>query len=364
MKLCLIGYNLTSLILAYILSKKKIHVQIYVKKAAKTNFSTRTLGITQDNLKFLNSYFKNINKITNPIKQIKVFLKNIKGNQEILFNDQNLTLFYVVKYNKFFSFINSKIKRNNYISFKYINRDKDLLSVSKNKNFKLIINCDNSNILTKKYLNKSILKNYNNKAYTTIILHKKILNNIATQIFTENGPIAFLPISNDKTSVVFSYEIKKKIINDEQIIKLIREFNPKYKIISLQKIQNFDLKLKLSKKYFHNNVLFFGDCIHSIHPVAGQGFNMTIRDIKKLNEIVDEKLNLGLNLDKSIYEEFQKHSKSYNTLFAFSIDFIYEFFRFNKDYIPKDISEKIFTFINAKKDIKKYAIKIANQGII
>ena len=39
---------------------------------------------------------------------------------------------------------------------------------------------------------------------TTVIKHEKILNNVATQIFTKRGPLAFLPISKDSTSVVYS----------------------------------------------------------------------------------------------------------------------------------------------------------------
>ena len=47
-------------------------------------------------------------------------------------------------------------------------------------------------------------KNITVDAYTTIITHEKILNNVAVQIFTKEGPLAFLPISNTQTSVVYS----------------------------------------------------------------------------------------------------------------------------------------------------------------
>ena len=50
-----------------------------------------------------------------------------------------------------------------------------------------------------------------------------IENNIATQIFTKNGPIAFLPISNSATSVVFSLDTKSKKYNDSEVLDLINE---------------------------------------------------------------------------------------------------------------------------------------------
>ena len=54
-------------------------------------------------------------------------------------------------------------------------------------------------------------KNYNSFAYTTIIKHEKLKNNKAIQIFTKKGPLAFLPISETETSVVYSVRRNEKI---------------------------------------------------------------------------------------------------------------------------------------------------------
>mgnify|MGYP003321752036 CR=1 FL=1 len=233
------------------------------------------------------------------------------------------------------------------------------------KKYNLIINCESSNILTKKFLKKGIVKNYYNKAFTTIIYHKKQENNKAIQIFSPFGPIAFLPLNGKETSVVLSYEnYKNKKISSSQVIEIISQYNPKYKILNYEKVESFDLSLKLAKKYYNKNILFFGDSIHSIHPLAGQGFNMTIRDIIQLNDIIDKNLNLGLSIDNNIYQEFEKISKSYNAVFSLGIDLVYEFFRLNKKFVPKNISEKIFTYINNNQKIKDLSIKFANQGIL
>ena len=89
---------------------------------------------------------------------------------------------------------------------------------------------------------------------------------------------------------------------------------------------------------------------------------MTIRDIIKLDEILEDKLNLGLDIDKSIYKEFEKKTKSLNLLFSTGIDFIYEFFRFNKNFVPAVVSKKIFSFINKNSELKDLSIKYANSG--
>ena len=62
------------------------------------------------------------------------------------------------------------------------------------------------------------------------------------------------------------------------------------------KNEMYNLKFSILRKYYYKNILSFGDLLHKIHPLAGQGFNMTIRDIKILSSIIDEKLKLGLEL--------------------------------------------------------------------
>ena len=142
-------------------------------------------------------------------------------------------------------------------------------------------------------------------AYTTIISHEKILNNTAIQIFTKKGPLAFLPISNKETSIVYSVHNYLKKSND--INELIKKYNLKYKINKIDKIKKFELKSLNLRSYYHENILAFGDLLHKIHPLAGQGFNMTIRDIKILLEIIKKRLDLGLSLDSSVNSEFLKN---------------------------------------------------------
>ena len=89
MKFCIVGNNLTGLILAYILSKKNIHSEIYSIKSSKFSFKTRTLGITKNNLNFLSNYFKNISKKTNQINEISVLVQDRKIKEEILFNKKS-----------------------------------------------------------------------------------------------------------------------------------------------------------------------------------------------------------------------------------------------------------------------------------
>ena len=97
-----------------------------------------------------------------------------------------------------------------------------------------------------------INKSYNSNAYTTIIKHQNIKNEKAIQIFTKMGPLAFLPISNKKTSIVYSVHNSNNG-EEENIIELIKDKNFKYKIKQIEKINNFDLKSFNLRSYYRIN---------------------------------------------------------------------------------------------------------------
>ncbi|MDB9937465.1 FAD-dependent monooxygenase, partial [Candidatus Pelagibacter sp.] len=169
-------------------------------------------------------------------------------------------------------------------------------------------------------------------------------------------------ISNIETSIVCSLDTKNKKYNNSEVLDLISENNPKYQIKKILKLSSFKLSLSNLRNYHHENILAFGDLLHRIHPLAGQGFNMTIRDIKVLSEIIQNKIDLGMQLDSSILNEFEKKTKNKNFLFSTSIDFIYEVFNFDKKIRSKSF-DKILKIIGKNKNLSNYLIKLADRGL-
>ena len=88
--------------------------------------------------------------------------------------------------------------------------------------------------------------------------------------------------------------------------------------------------------------------LHKLHPLAGQGFNMTIRDINVLMNIITSKLDHGLQMDHSICIDFEKNTKHKNYLFSNSIDFVYEFFNFESKTNNPILSKSIQFLGNQK----------------
>ena len=363
MNICIIGDGLTSLSLAKNLINKKINVHFYHKNKIKKLSSSRTIGISKNNLEF---FRKEIYKIYEEdlwkIKKIEIFSEKLEKENLIKFENSNDSLFYMIKNDDLYKSLTKEISKSKFFKKKLINKDSFYADLLKENKYDLVINCDSNNFLSKKFFTKKINKNYDNIAYTTIIKHKELENNIATQIFTKYGPVAFLPISNNETSVVCSLDTKNKKYNDNEIIKLINKNNHKYQIQKIFKLSSFKLSSSNLRSYCHNNILAFGDLLHRIHPLAGQGFNMTIRDIKVLSLIVQKKIDLGIQLDSSILSEFENETKIKNFLFSNSIDFIYEVFNFDKKIKNKNFN-KVLKIIGKNKSLTNFFTKIADKGL-
>ena len=355
MNVCILGNGLTSLTLAKSLVNKGICVDIISnKKKDKINFN-RTIGISKINLDFFNREILDINKLSWDINKIEIYSENLNYERILNFQNDNQKLFSVIRNHELMDHLSKKLKRDKLCKFKKNLINQNILK----RGYDLIINCEYSNFITKKYFLKRITKKYNNIAYTTVIKHSEVDNDKAIQIFTSKGPLAFLPISKFETSVVYSVKGNQKI----NFKDLIRFYNRFYNILHINNFSQFELQMSNLRNYYHDNILAFGDLLHKIHPLAGQGFNMTLRDIKIFSEIIQKKINLGLPLNISVINEFEKKSKHINYIFSNGIDFIYEFFNFERKTKSKILSKTI-KFFGSNSDLNKKFIKIADNGLL
>ena len=357
MKVCILGNSLTALTLAKTLVNLKINVELLYTKKKIDISKTRTIGISKSNIDFFNEKIININSLLWKLKKIEIFSDNLIREKLINFEKEDEQIFSIIQNHNLYKVLKNDLSKNKFYNLKFFNNKSEYLINS----YDLIINCDPLNVITKKYFSKKIIKKYNSCAHTTIIKHDKIINNVALQIFTKEGPLAFLPISNNETSVVFSIH-NSKSLEKKTIEQLIKDKNFKYKIRSMNKLQSFELQSLNLRSYYHNNILAFGDLLHRVHPLAGQGFNMTVRDIKILFNIIKNKLDLGLSLDSSINSEFENMTKHKNLIFSNGINLIHEFFNFERK-IKSNILSKSVQKINNYQLINKAFAKIADKGI-
>ncbi len=357
MKVCILGGGLSSLTLAKALVNQKIYVDVKVSANSFQTGKSRTIGISKSNLEFFNKYIINIDKITWKLRQIHIFSDSLKKEKLLNFENNNNQLFSILKNYQLYNILKRSLKKNKY--FKKINSKR---KENYFENYDIIIVTDYLSSIAKKYFNKQIIKKYNSFAYTTIIEHQSITNDIATQIFTKDGPLAFLPVSKNKTSIVYSLN-NSNLFASKQIKDLIHNHNFKYKIKKINKIESFELKSFNLRSYYNKKFLAFGDLLHRVHPLAGQGFNMTIRDIKIFLNLIQDRANLGLNIDSSINYQFENKTKHRNFIFTNGVDFIHEFFNLERK-INNDTISKSIQFLGKNSSINKVFIALADKGIL
>ena len=353
MNICLLGNNLTNLVLANILLKKKINVDIISqsKPLLLTN-TVRTIAISNENYKFLKENIKGISNLGWPTEKIKIYSDKNKSSELFEFKNNNQKNFYLLKYSALYNLM----KKNKFL--KFIKLKNYNLDVIRKRNYDLIINSEQNNSITKKYFQKKIEKNYKSLAHTAIIDHKKIENKIATQIFTKKGPIAFLPLSKNQTSIVFSKN-STKLMDKLSLLQIINKYNHQYKINKISDVESVSIKFLALRDYIFKNILSFGDLIHKVHPLAGQGFNMTIRDIKSLSNILDENIKLGIDDGEIIAQKFQEKNKHLNFIYGLGIDTINTFFNLDSK-LKNNLSEPIFKLLKGNKILNKYATFLSN----
>ncbi len=354
MKVGILGDGLTSLALAKMLVNKCIYVDLLSEDKAINYSQSRTFGITKKNFDFFTHKILDIKKISWKLSNIEIYTENLPNQKILEFKKTNSKIFSIIRNDQLYKNLNIDLKSNKFFKKKSI-RNNNFSIIEK---YNLIFNCNKDHSITKKFFSKKIEKEYKSVAHTAIVKHQKIDNQVAIQIFTKLGPIAFLPISNSETSIVYSINTNKSV----DLESLINKYNTKYSILKILDKKSFKLKSLNLRNYYYKNILCFGDLIHKIHPLAGQGFNMTIRDIIDLSKIIDNKIELGLELNSSIFYEFEKKTKHRNFIFSQGIDLIYNFFDQERKIKGQFISQSL-KYLGKNKYFKEIFTKFADEGL-
>jgi len=319
-----IGSGFVGMILALKIAKKGINVAL-IDKSSKEKLSkvkdSRTTAISQGSSRILEKIglWSKISKKAQPIRNI-VVTEGI-SKEKINFESDDLkegALGYIVdnKYlkNVIFEEINKlpSIDFNENTFIKELTHENEIVKLETNQGTilsSLVIGADGRYSKTRFFANiKYYFHDYNQIAYVFNVTHQKPHNSLALERFFPSGPLALLPMKSkmsNKSSVVWTI---KNLDNEK-----LKNFEKKFKTEFLQKYNNFFGKIKsfsTPKKYnlnafscyesFKNRVVLIGDANQSIHPIAGQGLNLGLRDSNFLADSIIEANQLGLDIGSEI----------------------------------------------------------------
>ena len=374
-KICIIGGSLTGLVTAISLSRLNCDIELITGNANQNLKSNRTIAISENNFYFLNklNICKSFKKETWPCSIMKLYteIKNNKFSEIFELNNdkKQKKILYMIENSKITKLMLDKIKEIKSISVIknekiYEIKNSGLLKSVKfngnNSKYNLIIICtgNNSDLVKNTFSDQTIENSYKEISITTILKHNSFENNMIRQIFLKDEILALLPISNTKTSIVWSVKNNTKK-NDLIVKKKIKFYTKNYlkNITFVANIEYKDLNFLIRNKYYQDRTLLFGDALHVIHPFVGQGFNMVLRDLVYLEQILRKKINLGLDIGSSdILQEYSNGAQPRNFVFSTSVDLL------KKSFSHKKLRNYTLKILNKSNFAKDIFVNIADKG--
>lgn len=149
-------------------------------------------------------------------------------------------------------------------------------------------------------------RSYQQLAIIANISTERDLEGVAFERFTENGPLAVLPMSDEdapgsggRATIVWSLDTDEgeRLLSEDEhsfLMQLQAQFGYRLgRILKVGHRVSYPLALVQSEEQVRERVVVIGNAAHSLHPVAGQGFNLSLRDVAALAETVAEALAAG-----------------------------------------------------------------------
>ena len=168
---------------------------------------------------------------------------------------------------------------------------------------------------------------YPQTAIVCAVTHEAPHHGIAHEHFLPSGPFAILPMTRNRSSIVWTErnDLAPAILeldDDAFAAELKRRFGDFLGDIRVGPQRwAYPLSVVHARDYVAPRVAAVGDAAHAIHPIAGQGFNLGLRDVAALAEIIVDRLRLGLAPgDTEALMRYQKWRKPDNMMMIAATD--------------------------------------------
>ena len=145
----------------------------------------------------------------------------------------------------------------------------------------------------------STVSDYRQTAIVTNITPQLAHNNIAYERFTETGPLALLPMTEQRCAVVWtvaSSQVEPIMALDDADFLAALQSRFGYRLGRLERVgrrQAWPLRLVQAKETVRERLALVGNAVHTLHPIAGQGFNLGARDVAVLAEVLVDAVSAG-----------------------------------------------------------------------
>lgn len=172
-----------------------------------------------------------------------------------------------------------------------------------------------------------VTHDYRQVGIVTTIGHELPHEGAAYEHFRPAGPFASLPLPGNRSSLVWTETREAaeryRALPLEEVAVVIEEVmgSTLGAVTVEEKLQMFPLSLRLARSFIGQRLALVGDAAHVIHPVAGQGLNLGLKDVAALTEVAVEALRLGLDPGApDVLERYQRWRRFDTALMAMVTD--------------------------------------------
>lgn len=178
------------------------------------------------------------------------------------------------------------------------NNECAILNIEKNKqiiqlNCKLVVGADGGNSKVREALNiETKTSDYHQTAIISNVTPGNPHKNIAYERFTKQGPIAVLPMTENRCSLVLTVNKENEedvlALNDTDFLDYLeKRFGFRCGgFTKTSKRHAYPLSLMQIDEHYKPRAVIIGNAAHTLHPIAGQGFNLGIRDVSVLADVI------------------------------------------------------------------------------
>ncbi|TAL87463.1 MAG: FAD-dependent oxidoreductase [Rhodanobacter sp.] len=170
-------------------------------------------------------------------------------------------------------------------------------------------------------------RDYAQRAVVAHVQTERAHEHTAWQRFLPTGPLALLPLADGRSSLVWSLpeaEAQRVLGLDEQdfidAVGVASDFRLGRVVASTSRA-GFPLKLQLATRYQAERLVLLGDAAHAVHPLAGQGVNLGLRDVVELRDTLVAARAAGSDLGAAhVLRRYARRRRSADTLDALGFD--------------------------------------------
>jgi 2-octaprenyl-6-methoxyphenol hydroxylase len=159
----------------------------------------------------------------------------------------------------------------------------------------------------------------------TTVAHERPHHGKAVQHFLPSGPFAILPLTGNRSSIVWTEdaELAAAIMaagEDRFLEELGKRFGHRLGALSLAgPRQSFSLDMQIARNFVADRFALIGDAAHVVHPLAGQGLNIGMRDVAALTETLIETVRLGLDIGSAVPLERYERWRRFDSAFSAAV---------------------------------------------